>query len=176
MCGVPQRSILRPLLLGILSDSLSESFFGIGSLCFSETQHGIRGRCSVERDRAIFFIYFFPKNGPKIGFFNILENLAMTFSWIWSTKTFCIICCILAEIPFLGKIFSLDKCQNALGQSDCRIFKFTASLEQNDEKAWLLAFWYKFMEIKSWLRNIRGGVVRNGCGHSGFRTLKLTVS
>ena len=80
MCGVPQRSILMPLLLGILSDSLSESFFGIGSLCFSETQHGIRGRCSVERDRAIFFIYFFPKNGPKIGFFNILENLAMTFS------------------------------------------------------------------------------------------------
>ena len=64
-CGVPRRSILRPLLLDILSVSLSESFLGIGSLGFSETQHGIRGRCSVERDRAIFFIYFFPQKWTK---------------------------------------------------------------------------------------------------------------
>ena len=32
------------------------------------------------------------------------------------------------------------------------------------------------MEIKSWLINIGVGVVKNGCGHSGLRALKLAVS
>ena len=31
---------------------------------------------------------------------------------------------------------SWDMGQNALSQSDCRIFKSTISLEQNNEKAW----------------------------------------
>ena len=29
------------------------------------------------------------------------------------------------------------------------------------------------MEIESWLKNIGVGRVKNGCGHSGLRTLKL---
>ena len=37
--------------------------------------------------------------------------------------------------------------QNALSQSDCKIFKLTISPEQNDEKARFFAFWYRFMEI-----------------------------
>ena len=32
------------------------------------------------------------------------------------------------------------------------------------------------MEIKSWSKNIVVGMVRNGCGHSGLRTLKFAVS
>ena len=32
------------------------------------------------------------------------------------------------------------------------------------------------MEIKSWLKNIGVGIVKNGCDHSSLRTLKLTVS
>ena len=32
------------------------------------------------------------------------------------------------------------------------------------------------MEIKSWLKNIRVGVVKNGCDYTGPRTLKLAVS
>ena len=71
---------------------------------------------------------------------------------------------------------SWDVDQNALCQSDCRIFKSTLSLQQNDEKAWFFVFWYIFMEIKSWLGNIGVGMVRSGCGHSGHRTLKLAVS
>ena len=63
--------------------------------------------------------------------------------------------------------------QNALDQSDCSIFKLTISLEQNDEKAWILAYWCRFIEIKSWLKNISMGVVKNGCDHSGLRTLKI---
>ena len=37
------------------------------------------------------------------------------------------------------------------------------------------ACWYKFIEIKSWLKYIRVGMVINGCAHSGHRTLKLTA-
>ena len=32
------------------------------------------------------------------------------------------------------------------------------------------------MEIKSWLKNIGVSMVKNGCGHSDIRTLKLAVS
>ena len=63
--------------------------------------------------------------------------------------------------------------QNVLGQSNCRIFKLTASPEHNDEKGWFFAFWYILMEIKSWLKNVGVGLVKNGCDHFG---LKLAVS
>ena len=65
--------------------------------------------------------------------------------------------------------------QNGIGQSVYRIFKSTISLEQNDEKAWFFACWYRFMEITSWLKNIGVGMVKNGCGHSVLRALKLAV-
>ena len=65
--------------------------------------------------------------------------------------------------------------QNALDQSDCSIFKLTISLEQNDEKAWFFACWYRFMEIKSWLKNIRVVMIKKWCGHFGLWT-KLAVS
>ena len=67
-------------------------------------------------------------------------------------------------------------CQNVLSQSDYRIFKLTISLEQNDEKAWFFAFYYILIEIESWLKNAGVGIVRNRCGQSGLRTLKLAVS
>ena len=66
--------------------------------------------------------------------------------------------------------------QNAFGQSGRRIFKSTLFPEQNDEKAWFFAYWYKFIEIKSWLKNIGVGVVINGCTNYGCRTLKLAIS
>ena len=71
---------------------------------------------------------------------------------------------------------SWDMGQDALGQSDCSIFKSTVSLEQNDEKTLFFACCYRLMEIKSWSKNIGVGLVKNGCGHSGLRTLKLAVS
>ena len=37
-------------------------------------------------------------------------------------------------------------------------------------------FFYKFMEIKSWTKNIEVEFVKSGCGHCGSRTLKLAVS
>ena len=65
--------------------------------------------------------------------------------------------------------------QNALGQSDYRIFKSTITLEQYDEKGWFFACWYRFMESRSWLKNIEVDVVKNGCGYSVLMTLKLAV-
>ena len=35
---------------------------------------------------------------------------------------------------------------------------------------------YRFVEFKSWLKNIWLGVVKTGCGLSGPRILKLVVS
>ena len=55
--------------------------------------------------------------------------------------------------------------QNAVGQSDYRIFKSTITLEQYDEKAWFFECWYKFMESRSWLKNIEVVLVKNRCGH-----------
>ena len=43
-------------------------------------------------------------------------------------------------------------------------------------KPWFSAFWYKFIEIKSWLKNIGVDIAINGFAHSGCRTLKLAVS
>ena len=73
------------------------------------------------------------------------------------------------------KFGSWDMGQSALSQSDNRICKSTISLEQNDEKAWFFACWCRFMSIRSWLKNIGVGMVKNGCGHSILRTLKLAV-
>ena len=52
----------------------SGSFLGIGSLVFSETQHGVWGPCLVVRDRAGFFFknLFAPKMGQKQGFFEFI--------------------------------------------------------------------------------------------------------
>ena len=63
--------------------------------------------------------------------------------------------------------------QNALDQSDHRIFKSTISLEKNYEKTWFFAFWHKFIEIKSWMKSIGVGMVINGCTHTGHRNQKL---
>ena len=38
--------------------------------------------------------------------------------------------------------------QNALGQSDCKIFRSVISQEQIDEKALFDTRWYRFMGIK----------------------------
>ena len=66
--------------------------------------------------------------------------------------------------------------QNALSQSNCRIFKSNISPEQIDETVSFFACWYNFMQINRWLKIFGVGMVKNGCGQSGDGTLKLTVS
>ena len=133
---------------------------------------------------------FCPKNGPKIDFLNLLENV-INFFWIWSIKKVYIKCCILAQIPYFGKIWFLrygPKCSLSIRlqdfymvnikilQSDWQRAFWRVSLEETDEKAWFFACWYRFMEIKSWSKSIVVGVVQNCCNNSGLRTLKLAVS
>ena len=70
---------------------------------------------------------------------------------------------------------SWDMVQNALGQSDYRIFKSTISLEQNDEKSDFL-----HVDTDSWKLEVDWKILgwawsKNGCGHSVLRTLKLAV-
>ena len=81
-------------------------------------------------------------NGPKIGvFFNIKKNLISNFQWICSITEIFITCCAHAQIYYLGKICPWDIGQNALSQSDYRIFKWTISPGQIGETALLLASW-----------------------------------
>ena len=101
------------------------------------------------------------ENRPNLGFFECV--------WIYMTKSFSIksVMEVYINCSMLGKILEKfgfwDMCQNILGQS-------TISLEQNGEKVLLSACRYKFIEIKSWLKNVEMGLVINRCV-SGCRNL-----
>ena len=71
---------------------------------------------------------------------------------------------------------SWDITQNDLGQSEWGIFKSNISRTKWWKSLIFFACWYKFIEIKSWLKNTGVDVVINGCAHSGRRALKLAVS
>ena len=153
----------------------SENFLGIDSLLFSETQHGVRGPCGVVGDRAAFF-FFDPEWGKwaKIGFFQFIGKFSHYFFLNLVNKEVLYYLLYSCRNPILGKNLVLGG-QNTPGQSDCMIFKLTTSLEQNDKKTWLFTCWYRFIKIKSWLKNILLCMVKNGCGHAGLRTLKIAV-
>ena len=116
---------------------LSECFLEMVSLDFSEFWHGARNPYEVVHDDLILWETFFcPKylgNGPKIGLFEFNEKFIISFHRICSVMKFFVICCVPKQILFWGKILFLRYGQNALSQSDCRIFKSTISLEQIDE-------------------------------------------
>ena len=111
-------------------------------------------------------------NGPKIGlkyiFLNLKKNLVINFYWNCSIVKIHIICCFPVQVLYLRKSFFL-RCQNALSQSDSRIFKSITCPEQINETSSLYACWYKFTEIKSWLKPFWSVIVNNGCGKSGLR-------
>ena len=82
----------------------------------------------------------------------------------------CIIAIFLQKPYIWEKPGSVDIGQNALGQSDRRIFKSNKSLDQNYEM-----FFCMLIQIRvnsELLKNIEVGLIKNGCGNSGHRTLK----
>ena len=113
---------------------LSRSFLGIWSLVFSETQHGVRGPCFVVPDSQIFSKKVsLPqkwRKWTKIEFFEFIWKFFTIFFWIWSIKK---VYCLLYSCanPIFEKNLALD----------CRIFRWTISLKQNDEKASFFACW-----------------------------------
>ena len=91
---------------------LCRCFHGIGSLDFSEFWHGARNPYHVVGDRAGVFLknFFCPQNwgnGSKIGFFEFKKNLFYDFHWICSIMKTCIVCCVPAQILYLGKFLFL---------------------------------------------------------------------
>ena len=52
---------------------------GIGSLAFSETQHGVRGPRGALRDGQSFWKKIASKIGQKYSFLNLLENVVIIF-------------------------------------------------------------------------------------------------
>ena len=88
---------------------------------------------------------------------NLLENLAVKFFLIWPITKFYFICCVLAQIPYLGKSGSWAMGQNALGQLDYKIFKSTISLEQNDENGYFLHFETNSWKLKTDWKYMWGG-------------------
>ena len=55
---------------------------GIGSLVFSETQHGVRGTCGAVHNRAGFFDVFlsnYGENGPKMFFFKFVVLFSLYY-------------------------------------------------------------------------------------------------
>ena len=86
------------------------SFLGIGWLVFSETQHGVRGLCIVVHENRIFLKKLSQKLGKWVknrGGLDLLENLVINCFWIWFVKKVHIICCILALILCLEKMWFL---------------------------------------------------------------------
>ena len=62
-----------------------------------------------------------PKMGQKQGFLNLLKDLVVNFYWICSILKACIICCVPAQIQYLGKVLSLRygrKCSQPIRLQD----------------------------------------------------------
>ena len=84
-CCTPSSSWKGPMKEGLSilpSCFLSGGFLGIGSLGFSEFQHGTRKPYQVMCARFFKKTFFAPNNlgnGPKIGFFELKENLVISF-------------------------------------------------------------------------------------------------
>ena len=112
---------------------LVPAFFGILSLVFSQFWHGAWNPDQVVCDRAVFFrICFVPKiekmdqkMGQKQGFLNLLKKLVINFYRICSIMNIYIVCCVPAQVLYLGIFFSWNMSQNILSPSDCRIFQST---------------------------------------------------
>ena len=47
---------------------------------------------------------------------------------------------------------------------------------QKNEAAWFFAYWDQFKKIRFWSIIFWVGMVKNGCGHSSYETLKLNIS
>ena len=91
----------------------------------------------------------------KNSFLNLLKNLIINFSWIWCIVKVSIMCYIPTQIPYLGNWYQSYGAKYYLPIRLQNIY-----INYISEIAWFFAYWYKFMEIKSWLKNIEVDVVK----------------
>ena len=131
-----------------LSFRLSRRFLRMVSLVFSKFWHGARNPREVVHDRAGFSRKksFCPKNWKmrqkwaKNRFsLNILKNFVINFYWICSIMKIYIICCVPAQIPYLGKFLFLrygPKCSQPIRLRDFLISHISRMNQWN-----ILIFW-----------------------------------
>ena len=70
----------------------------------------------------------------KQGFFNLLENLVINFYWICSIMKIYIICCVPAQIPYLGKFLFMrcgTKCSQLIRLLDFLIDHIVRTNQRN---------------------------------------------
>ena len=118
-------------------------------------------------DKAEILFNFWPKRGeigPKIlFFFNLSKNLVINFFWVYSLRKVYIICCVPAQIPYLGKIWFLKD------SWPIRMSNFYIN-HVSKAKSWknlIFLHLYKFMKI-SWIEIFSVGIVKSGCCFSGL--------
>ena len=141
----------------VISRNWLNSFFWNSAWCC-----GPMWRCVY--DRVGFFVkqYFPPKmgkTGQKWAKHQVCWKMFIMFSWI---RNFLLFAVFLHKFYIWEKFDVWDMHQNALGQSNFRIFKSTIFLEQNDGKVSFFVWWHRFIQIKSWLKNTGVGVIKNG--------------
>ena len=102
--------------------------------------------------------------------------MVINFDRICSVIKIYIICCIPAQIPYLGKTLFLryrPKCSQSVRWQDFNINCFSRIYWWN---SLICACWYKFTKYKSWFKIVWLDMVKYWCVQSGLRTLKVTVS
>ena len=111
----------------------------------------------------------------KQGFFNLLENLVINFYWICSIMKIYIICCVPAQIPYLGK-FLFMKCGTKCSQL-IRLLDFLINriFRTNQRNSLIFCILVQIQINKKLIKKFWGGH-RDGCVQRGHRTLKLTIS
>ena len=107
---------------------------------------------------------------------NVSETFVISFFWIWSIVKVYFICCILAHIPVLEKIWFLRYrriCSQPIRLHD---FKINYISRTKWQISLIFLCWYRFMTWKlELIKKYWGGCGQKWCSHSVLRTLKISV-
>ena len=121
----------------------------------------------------------FPKKCAKCAkkrLLNVSETFVFSFFWIWSIVKVYFICCILAHIPVLEKIWFLRFrriCSQPVRLHD---FKINYISRTKWQISLIFLCWYRFMTWKlELIKKYWGGFGQKWCSHSVLRTLKISV-
>ena len=112
----------------------------------------------------------------KRGFLNLLKKIVINFHWICSVMKSYIISCVPAQIPYLGKFWFLRyraKCSQSIRLQD---FLINHIFRMNQWNSLIFCMLIQIYINQKLIKNLWVGMVRNGCGPPGRRTLKLAVS
>ena len=96
--------------------------------------------------------------------------------WIWPAMKIYIICCVPAQIPYLGKFWFLryrPKFSQPIRQQDFLINHISRT---NQWISLILRMLIQISVNQKLIKNFWMGIARNRCGQSGHRTLKVAVS